>query len=118
MIRKTVFLAFALALALAPALSCTALQLQSFAISPFIVNGGDYSAGRVVLTANAPAGGVNVALSADSPAVTIPPSVTVPAGSQSAIFSIGTSHVAVRTTVHITATFGISKTATLTIRPN
>ena len=65
----------------------------------------------------APAGGVQILLSSGNPAaVTLPSSVTIPAGATSATFTVNTSIVLVSTSVHITATYnGTTKTATLDV---
>jgi hypothetical protein len=70
----------------------------------------------VTLTAPAPAGGAQVALSDNSGAASVPSTVTVPAGATSASFSIGTSAVANNTAVTISASYGgATRTATLTV---
>jgi hypothetical protein len=67
-------------------------SLAKVAINPTDVIGGDSATGTVTLTSGAPAGGLQVALTSDDPvAATVPPSVTVPAGSTSANFPVATN---------------------------
>src|SRR5437588_337099 len=54
--------------------------LASLSVNPASVVGGTSSTGTVTLSAPAPSGGVVVTLSDNSAAVTVPASVTVPAG--------------------------------------
>jgi hypothetical protein len=83
------------------------------------VVGGSPSQGTVTLTAAAPSGGAVVSLSSSNTAVaTVPPSVTVPAGSTSAGFTVTTRSVTGSTSVTITAAYGgVTKTAALTVTP-
>jgi hypothetical protein len=68
--------------------------LSTVAVNPTDVVGGTPATGTVTLTASAPAGGVQVALSSDNTvAATVPASVTVPAGSTSASFPITTNTI-------------------------
>ena len=68
--------------------------LSKVTVSPTDVIGGASATGTVTLTAAAPAGGVQVPLSSDNTvAATVPPSVTVPAGSTSATFPVTTNPV-------------------------
>ncbi|PYR88862.1 MAG: hypothetical protein DMF84_26315 [Acidobacteria bacterium] len=63
-------------------------------VLPGIVTGGTSATGMVTLNQAAPAGGTVVALASTHPAVaSVPASVTVPAGSRSATFSVTTSAV-------------------------
>jgi len=85
--------------------------LRSISASPGTLTGGQGSVGTVTLTANAPAGGAVISLSASSGAVQVPATVTVPAGSLSTTFSVMTTPVAANTSVTLTASAaGISKT--------
>ena len=93
-------------------------SLSSLTLNPTSVVGGvQTSTGTVTLTGPAPAGGVQILLSSGNPAaVTLPSSVTIPAGATSATFTVNTSIVLVSTSVHITATYnGTTKTATLDV---
>ena len=81
--------------------------LSSVAINPSDVVGGDPATGTVTLTAAAPAGGVRVDLANDNPtAVTVPPSVIVPAGSTSATFPVSTNSVSNSQSATIVGTIG------------
>jgi sugar lactone lactonase YvrE len=75
--------------------------------------------GTVTLSTNASVGGKVVALSSSNTGVaTVPVSVTVPAGSRTATFTITAGTVAANTAVTITAsTNGSSGTATVTVTP-
>ena len=55
---------------------------------------GDSTAGTVMLTQPAPAGGLSVMLTSDNPAATVAASVTVPAGQTSAQFLVSTADAA------------------------
>jgi WD40 repeat protein len=82
-----------------------------------VVNGTTTNANTVTLTGPAPAGGIVINLSSANPAVaSVPPSVTIPAGSQSATFPVTTGPVPTATTVVITATQGtIVRTASIVV---
>jgi hypothetical protein len=68
--------------------------LAKVTVNPSNVVGGGSATGTVTLTAAAPSGGVQVALSSDDPAAaTVPAGVTVPAGASSASFAIATNVV-------------------------
>jgi hypothetical protein len=75
--------------------------------------------GTVVLTGPAPAGGLNVTLSSANPSIAgVPASVTVPAGSTTAQFTVNTQSASSSTAVTITAASqGVTATATLTVQP-
>jgi hypothetical protein len=74
------------------------------------------SAGSVTLTAAAPAGGALVTLADNSPAATVPGSVTVPEGATTATFSVATTSVATSTSATLTGAYnGVSRATTLTI---
>jgi hypothetical protein len=71
-----------------------AKQVNSFFLDPLSVTGGASSQGTLVLDGIAPSSGFLVTLSDDNPAaVTIPQSVTVPAGTDRVNFSIATQSV-------------------------
>ena len=81
--------------------------LLALGISPTSVVGGASTTGSVQLVVPAPAGGGNVTLTSDNPAlVQVPASVSVPAGNSAASFTISTSAVATFTTVRIDASAG------------
>lgn len=94
-------------------------EIQSLTLSGNSVVSGGTVTGSVFLFGAASAGGEVVALSAgSSSAVTVPATVTVPAGSSSATFSITAGTVSSSQTVSITASFGGSSTqASLTVTP-
>ncbi len=92
--------------------------LNSVSVSPTSVTGGQPATGTVTLTAPAPAAGVTVALSSGNSSASVPATVVVNANAMSANFTVTTSAVGSTKTVVITAAYGgISKTATLTIKP-
>jgi len=80
-------------------------RLSSLTHTPDSVIGGKSATGTVSLTTPAPSGGATIPLSDNSGALTVPASVTVPAGQTSATFAITTSAVTSDTTVVISATF-------------
>ena len=99
--------------------SPTQPSLSSLSLNPTSVVGGNSSTGTVTLTAPAPSGGFVVNLSSSNTSVaTVPSSVTVPAGTTSANFTVATNSVSSATSVTITAAAGgITRTATLTVNP-
>jgi uncharacterized repeat protein (TIGR03803 family) len=99
-----------------PAASAAA-SLTSVTLSPTQVRGGSSSVGTVRLTGAAPAGGAVVTLqSSSSGTVSVPASVTVPAGASSATFTARTNRVRTTKTVTISASYaGATRTATLTV---
>ena len=90
--------------------------LSNFTTSPSSVTGGTAAQGVVVL-AMAASTATTVSLSSSSPGVaSVPASVTVPSGSQTAVFDIATSNVTGSTPVTLSATLNaITKTSTLTV---
>lgn len=97
-----------------------AVSLKSLTLNPTQVSGGSPSTGAVALSGAAPSGGgVVVALTSSNPSVAgVPASVTVPQGGTNASFAVTTTQVSMSTTVNISATYaGITKTATLTVKP-
>lgn len=95
----------------------SAAALADLTVSPSTVSGGTSSTGKVTLLAPAPPGGAVIALSSsNTAAATVPVSVTVPAGSTIATFSVKAKPVLAMTSVDISATYrGATKTAMLTI---
>jgi hypothetical protein len=68
--------------------------LSKVTVNPTDVVGGTSSTGTVTLSSAAPAGGFQVSLTSDNPvAASVPPSVTVAAGSTSASFTISTNQI-------------------------
>ena len=92
--------------------------LASVGLSAGSVQGGQSLSGTVFLNATAPLGGAVVLLESDNGSVTVPVSVTVPAGLTKASFAVNTSAVGANTTVTIRATYsGAIRTTTLTVTP-
>ncbi|MEZ0327817.1 MAG: SBBP repeat-containing protein [Fimbriimonas sp.] len=93
--------------------------LQQLALSPTSVVGGNQSSGRITLAAPAPAGGVNVDLTTDTPSLISFPGgsvVNVPEGQTSTVFAIETQGVSTPTFPTIRASLlGVGKTQTLTL---
>jgi hypothetical protein len=89
--------------------------VASLALNPTSVKGGNTSQGTVTLVEVAPSGGTLVTLaSSNKGAATVPASVTVPAGAQSATFTVSTNKVSSSTSVRISASAGgVTQTATL-----
>jgi beta-propeller repeat-containing protein len=97
----------------------TSATLQSLALSPSTVAGGNPAQGVVTLSSAAPAGGAVVGLSSDSAAVAaVPASVTVAPGATNAVFNISTTAVSASTPVTISASYaGTTRSATLSVTP-
>ena len=93
--------------------------LNSFGCNPTKVTGGDPVSCTVSLTGKVASGSVaNVPLSSHNPAATVPASVPVPAGADSASVTAQTNKVTGRTYATLTASYGgVSKPVTLTIDP-
>ena len=90
--------------------------MLTLGVSPSSVIGGATSIGTVTLNGAAPSGGISVTLTTGNSAVASPPAnVTVSAGMTSAMFNIQTNPVAPNTPVTISATLGVTKSATLTV---
>jgi hypothetical protein len=69
----------------------SSVSLSSLTVSPTDVVGPDPATGTVTLSSAAPSGGFTVDLTSDNTAAaTVPPSVTVPAGSTRATFAVST----------------------------
>lgn len=93
-------------------------DLSKLSLSSGRVKGGTAVTGTLKLTSIAPAGGMTLSLSSDSPSVTVPATVVVPAGSKVATFSIATHPVSASTAVMLHATLqGISKGVTIKLDP-
>lgn len=91
--------------------------LLSLSLNPSTVNGGVSSAGTVILSGAAPAGGAVVTLSSsDGTIAIVPSSVTVAAGTTSAGFTVNTNQVTATTSVTISgACGGVTKTVMLIV---
>ncbi len=103
-----------------PMLTVTAQQavvLRMISLSAATVIGGDFLTGTAILNAVAPAGGAVVSLSAGDP-VNVPSSVTVPAGSASATFTVTTKPVGGAVSTAVTGSYGgASASAPLAVTP-
>jgi hypothetical protein len=95
--------------------------LDTVSLSPASVEGGATASATVMLTAPAPSGGAVVAFSSsNTAAVTVPATMTVPAGVNSRVVPtfVSTSPVTSTTTSVISATYnGVTRTATMTVTP-
>ena len=91
----------------------------SLTLNPTSVNGGNTSTGEIILSAPAPSGGAVFSLSSNNTSVaTVPPSVSIAAGSTMAAFPVSTMTSANSTTVTISASnSGSTQTASLTVTP-
>jgi uncharacterized repeat protein (TIGR03803 family) len=91
--------------------------LAQLAFSPSSVVGGQSSSGTLWLRGPAPSGGAVVTLSSNAPAVvSVPATVTVPAGAWTASFALSTERVKRTRTVTITAMYNASSvSAKLTV---
>ena len=97
-------------------LTVLAPNLVSLTLSPNSVKGGQYSTATVTISSPAPVGGLTVTLAGNQTSVTVPASVTIPAGKTQASVKIKTSKVGSTTTATISASFdGTTKSAVLTI---
>ncbi|HVG18607.1 MAG TPA: hypothetical protein VNI02_06105, partial [Blastocatellia bacterium] len=101
-----------------PAPPPPSVTLSTLSLNPASVVGGNSSQGTITLTGAAPSGGAVVTLSSSNTAVAaVPANVTVAAGSTSAAFTVTTVSVGASTPVTISASFGVTRTATLTVSP-
>ena len=97
-------------------LSINPPTLAAFTLSPTSVPGGSSSLGTVTLSGAAPLGGLAVSLTSNTPAASLPASVMVPAGSNSASFTVTTTSVGISSAAAITAFYGdVTMTANLTV---
>ncbi len=96
-----------------------AVTLAGLTLSPSSLVGGGSSQATVTLNGLAPAAGAVVTLSSGNASVaTVPSTVTVPAGSNSAVFTVTTNPVTVLSTLTISASYGgVTKTAILSVAP-
>jgi hypothetical protein len=96
----------------------TPVTIQSLALSSTSVTGGSSVTGTVTLSAPAPSGGVQIALSSNNPNVQVPASATIALGQTGATFTIRTTAVTSTQTATITAKLGTaSQTAVVTVSP-
>ena len=90
--------------------------ISSVTLNPTTVTGGSASTGTVTLTGAAPAA-ASVTLASNNGAATVPATVTVAAGQSTATFQVTTTAVSASAQPVVTATYGVAKTATLTVNP-
>jgi LmbE family N-acetylglucosaminyl deacetylase len=84
-----------------------AVIVSAITVNPATVGGGNSAVGAVVLNVPALPGGAAVALLSSATSVaTTPASVTVPAGSSSATFTVTTQPVSSGTSITLSATYG------------
>lgn len=94
------------------------VSLSALTLNPTTVKSGTSSRGTVTLTGPAPAGGIVVTLASNRKAATVPPSVTIPSGASSALFTVNTKVVSLKKIATISATYqGVTKSAKLTLLP-
>jgi hypothetical protein len=93
--------------------------LTSFTLDPTTIGLGRTSRGTLTLSAVAPAGGAIINLAISNPAgISMPPTVTIPAGSTNATFTVQNIGVIGPGFATITATYlGVSLTADLSFPP-
>lgn len=91
-------------------------RVITLTLSPSSVAGGSNSTGTITLDGNAPTGGVDVNVTSNNAAATVPATVTVLAGTKVRTFTITTIAVTSQTVAQITATVnGGTANANLTI---
>jgi hypothetical protein len=95
----------------------SSVSLSSLTVNVNTLTGGQGGVGFVNLSAPAPAGHVLVTLSANNPAISLPPNVIVSSGTTSGLFSFGAFPVTATTPATITAAFG-SSTASVGVTVN
>jgi hypothetical protein len=94
----------------------TALSVSSLNLNPSSVTGGLPTTGTITISAAAPQGGIQVMLSSNNAAASVPASVVVPAGRTFTTFQVNTAGVATTQMATITATLGTStQSGTLTV---
>ncbi len=92
--------------------------LVSVALDPASVLGGSPSTGTVTLSGPAPAGGIAITLISSVSSVVPPSTITIPAGANSASFTVTTQAVSTPTQANVTAKLAATQvTATLTVTP-
>jgi uncharacterized protein (TIGR03790 family) len=92
--------------------------LATLLLAPTSVIGGASATGWVLLNDYAPSGGIEVSLSSNNSAASVPTTVPISGGSTGATFALSTTPVSVTTPVAISASYnGAKKTSTLTVNP-
>ena len=98
--------------------AAAAVSVKSFNLTVHTLVGGNRGAARIVLSDIAPIGGQVVTLTSTRSAAGVPPTVTIPAGIQSLLFSFPTLGVSGSTPAQITASIADQgANDTLTINP-
>jgi len=93
--------------------------VASFVINPTVVPGGKSSTGTVTLTSAAPAGGSVVTLvSGWRTYAAMPNTVTVPAGTKTATFTVTTAPTASTLSIPLKAELGTAPSTTITVNAN
>jgi RHS repeat-associated protein len=93
-------------------------QLNTFTLTPSLVNGGDKLTGTVTLTKAAPTGGWTLRLSASDPLLPVPSSIKVDAGKTTATFDVVSGKTPRSTDVFVSVVDGARRqTAMATILP-
>jgi RHS repeat-associated protein len=95
--------------------SYPASYLSTLQVTPTVLYTNQNATGTVTLAAAAPAGGVVVHLASSSSALSVPATVTVPAGGTSAVFGISQMPGAQPGSVTITASYLYSATSTISV---
>jgi RHS repeat-associated protein len=97
----------------------TAVDVTALSVKPPTIVGGRMTAeGRVNLSGPAPSGGATIALSSSNTTVlTVPATATAAAGQAVVTFPITTTTVAASTPVTLTATHGVTQTASASVVP-
>jgi trimeric autotransporter adhesin len=94
-----------------------ASTISGLTISPSSLTPGEMATGTVTLASPAAVGGASVSLSSNGPAVTVPLSVTVPAGETTETFPVTASLVTSPSTATVTASSANSASATVSVNP-
>ncbi|HEX8736408.1 MAG TPA: FG-GAP-like repeat-containing protein [Pyrinomonadaceae bacterium] len=98
--------------------STPAPSITGLTLNPSTVTGGSTSQGTITLSAAASTPTTVSLSSSSAPLVSVPASVTVPAGAASASFTVNTGSVSSTFTATIGASLnGLSRSATLTVTP-
>jgi hypothetical protein len=93
----------------------TSSALANLTFTTATVEGGTSVTGTVVLGSPAPPGGALVLLSSDLPQAVVPSTLIVPAGNTEMTFTVTTAKVGADVSADISATWGSTKTAALTL---
>ena len=103
----------------ATTLSLVQATVSALICTPTSVNSGGAALCTVTLNEIAPSGGINVGVATDDSALSVPSSVTVPAGNAFTTFSAAAGTVTQTEAASVTATLnGSSQSASLSLVPN